>query len=133
WNWLCALVLFIIFISFTISFAFLLYKSVPIFMIELQELSEHLPALTKDYEEMILTLYESKALLPEAVHDKMDVFISKMETTIDDKITLVLENAFHVSEFVILIATVPVLVFYFLKDRYMILRWLNSLLPKKWR
>src|SRR5699024_12006942 len=77
--------------------------------------------------------YESTAFLPEAVHDKMDVFISKMETTIDDKITLVLENAFHVSEFVILIATVPVLVFYFLKDRYMILRWLNSLLPKKWR
>src|SRR5699024_1225174 len=63
----------------------------------------------------------------------MDVFISKMETTIDDKITLVLEIAFHVSEFVILIAIVPLLVVYFLKDIYMILRWLNSLLAKKWR
>src|SRR5699024_9224387 len=122
WKWSPAIALFIIFITFTSALAFLLYKSVPIFMIELQELSEQLPALIKDYEEMILSLYESTAFLPEAVHD-----------TIDDKITLVLENAFHVSEFVILIATVPVLVFYFLKDRYMILRWLNSLLPKKWR
>src|SRR5699024_12787976 len=81
---------------------------------------------------MIISLYESTAFLPYAVHDNMDVFISKMETTIDDKITLVLKNAFHVSEFDILIATVPVPVFYFLKDRYMILCWLNSILPKKW-
>lgn len=133
WKWSPAIALFIIFITFTGLITFLLYKSVPIFMIELQELSEQLPALIKDYEDMILSLYESTAFLPEAVHDKMDIFISKMETIIDDKITLVLENAFHVSEFVILIATVPVLVFYFLKDRVMIMRWLNNLLPKKWR
>src|SRR5699024_7075894 len=56
-----------------------------------------------------------------------------VSTTIDDILTLVLASAFHVSEFVISIATVPLLVFYFLKDRYMILRWLNSLLPKNWR
>src|SRR5699024_9540424 len=80
WKWSPAIALFIIFITFTRALAFLLYKSVPIFMIELQELSEQLPALIKDYEEMILSLYESTAFLPEAVHDKMDVFISKMET-----------------------------------------------------
>src|SRR5699024_1187983 len=114
WKWSPAIALFIIFITFTSALAFLLYKSVPIFMIELQELSEQLPALIKDYEEMILTLYESTAFLPEAVHDKMDVFISKMETTIDDIITLVLENAFHVSELVYLIVIVMVLLFYIL-------------------
>src|SRR5699024_5532422 len=85
------------------------------------------------YYVMNLTHNETTSFLPSAVHYKIDVLISKMETTIDDKITLVLENAFHVSEFVILIATVPVLVFYFLKDRYMMLRWLNSLLPKTLR
>src|SRR5699024_6387943 len=114
WKWSPAIALFIIFITFTSALAFLLYKSVPIFMIELQELSEQLPALIKDYEEMILCLYESRAFLPEAVHDKMDVFISKMETTIDDIITLVLENALHVSKFVILIAKLLFLVFYVL-------------------
>src|SRR5699024_11161367 len=56
-----------------------------------------------------------------------------METTIDDKITLVLENVFHVSELDILITTEQALVFYFLTDRYMILIWLNSLLINKWR
>src|SRR5699024_12850732 len=94
WKWSPAIALFIIFITFTSALAFLLYKSVPIFMIELQELSEQLPALIKDYEEMILSLYESTAFLLEAVHDKLDVFISKMETKIDYKISLVLEYNF---------------------------------------
>src|SRR5699024_6249231 len=71
--------------------------------------------------------------LLEIEHNNMVVYKSKSKIKIDDKIILGFENAFHVREFVNLIATVPVLVFYFLKDRYMILRWLNSLLPKQWR
>src|SRR5699024_12337574 len=59
WKWSPAIALFIIFITFTSALAFFLYKSVPIFIIELQELSEQLPSLIKDYEKMILSLYES--------------------------------------------------------------------------
>lgn len=133
WKWTPAFAMVIIFLLFAGVFAFLMYKSVPIFIRELEELSEQLPELIKDYENMILTLYESTAFLPEAVHDKMDVFINGLETRLDEKITLVLENVFHVSEFIVLLAVVPVLVFYFLKDKETIIHWGSSLLPVKWR
>ena len=133
WKWPTAFAITVVFISFAGLLTLILYKSVPAFITELEQLSEQLPELIRTYEDMIWMLYESTAFLPEAVHDKMDVFISGMEKRLDRRITLVLESLFHVGEFAVLLAVVPVLVFYFLKDQKVIFRWIRQLLPGKWR
>ncbi|HLR70240.1 MAG TPA: AI-2E family transporter [Pseudogracilibacillus sp.] len=106
----------IIYILFFSAVSFLFYKSFPVFVHQLQDLSEQLPQFVRIYEDIIYSLYESTSFLPEIVHDKMDDLISRIETSVEKQIEHVLEKATNIFDFVVILTIIPVLVFYFLKD-----------------
>lgn len=124
-------ILIIYFLFFASTF-FLFYKSFPVFVYQLQDLSEQLPQLIFMYEEIIYSIYDSTSFLPEMVHDKITNFIGKLEASIERQIENVLEKAINIFDFIIILTIIPVLVFYFLKDFTEIKHVTKSLIPKKY-
>lgn len=127
-----SLSIFIIFLTFIGIILVMFYKSIPIFIFELQELSEQLPQLLQMYEQMIYNIYESTSFLPEVVHDRIDDFISNIEARLNERISGLLEKLINISDIIVLIAIIPVLIFYFLKDYPLIIQWLTNLLPERY-
>ncbi|MEI3605794.1 AI-2E family transporter [Pseudogracilibacillus sp. SE30717A] len=123
-------VLIIYFLFFT-SVTLLFYKSFPVFVHQLQDLSEHLPQFVYMYEEIIYSLYESTSFLPEIVHDKMDELIVRIETSVEKQIENILERVANLFDFIITITIIPVLVFYFLKDFTLMKSSLQKIIPPK--
>lgn len=121
----------IIYVLFFASIAIIFYKSFPVFIGQLQDLSEQLPYLVTMYEDTIYSAYESTSFLPEIVHDKMDDFIIHMELSIEKQIEHILEKAENMFDFIILLTIIPVLVFYFLKDFTQMKRWFKQVMTKK--
>lgn len=126
---LAVLIIYFLFFAL-VSFTF--YKSFPVFVYQLQDLSEQLPQLILIYEDIIYALYESTSFLPEIVHDKMDDLIMNIETSIEKQIGNILERLANIVDFLIIITIVPVLVFYFLKDFSKMKIWFRKIVPKKY-
>lgn len=123
------LIIYLLFFSFTF---FLFYKSYPVFVYQLEDLSEQLPQFVLMYEEIIYSIYQSTSFLPEMVHDKITDFISKLESSIERQIENILEKAMKIFDFIIILTIIPVLVFYFLKDYTEIKSMAKSFIPKKY-
>lgn len=110
-----------------------IYKSLPIFVEQLEELSVQLPQLNMLYEDVLQSFYERTAFLPEMVHDKMDELIEKIESSTEKKIGTILSKLTDVVDYIILFTIIPVLIFYFLKDFQTFTIWIQNTLPKKYR
>lgn len=123
------LIIYLLFFSFTFL---LFYKSFPIFVYQLQDLSEQLPQFVLMYEEIIYSIYQSTSFLPEMVHDKITNFIGKLEESLERQIENVLEKAINIFDFFVVLTIIPVLVFYFLKDYAEIKYITKSFIPKKY-
>lgn len=122
----------IIYLLFFSLMTILFYKSFPVFVHQLQDLSEQLPQSMILYEKIIYSVYESTSFLPEIVHDKMDDFIYRIEQSVERQIENILERAANLFDFVITITIIPVLVFYFLKDFIEMKKSLQKLVPEKY-
>lgn len=122
----------IIYLLFFSLMTILFYKSFPVFVHQLQDLSEQLPQSMILYENIIYSVYESTSFLPEIVHDKMDDFIYRIEQSVERQIENILERAANLFDFVITITIIPVLVFYFLKDFIEMKKSLQKLVPEKY-
>lgn len=122
----------IIYLLFFSLMTILFYKSFPVFVHQLQDLSEQLPQSMILYEKIIYSVYESTSFLPEIVHDKMDDFIYRIEQSVERQIENILERAANLFDFVITITIIPVLVFYFLKDFVEMKKSLQKLVPEKY-
>src|SRR5690625_2336097 len=122
----------IIYFSFFTTILFIFYKSFPVFVNQLEDLSEQLPQLVLIYEDIIYSIYESTSFLPEIIHDKMDQVIIRLESAVEKQIEHVLEQATKMFDFVIIITIIPVLVFYFLKDFTHMKNSIQKIIPTKY-
>ncbi len=121
----------IIYLLFFSLMTILFYKSFPVFVQQLQDLSEQLPESMILYENIIYSIYDSTSFLPEIVHDKMDELISRIELSVEKQIENILERAANLFDFIITITIIPVLVFYFLKDFTQMKNSLYNLVQEK--
>src|SRR5699024_4805566 len=100
-------VIIIYFLFFTIT-TVLFYKGFPVFVHQLQDLSEQLPQFMVMYEDIIYSIYESTSFLPEMVHDKMDDLINRIEASVENQIENILERSANLFDFIITITIIPV-------------------------
>lgn len=117
---------------FSISFV-IIYKSIPVIIKQLEDLSEQLPQLMMLYEEIISSVYESTAFLPENIHDKLILMIEKREQSIEIKINNILEKITNLFDFIVLLTLIPILVFYFMKDYPTIRQFMLNIIPTKYK
>lgn len=111
-----ALAVSLIYVLFFATIGFILYRGIPLFLVQLQELGEQLPQLLVLYEDSIYSMYENTSFLPEVFHDKMAVVIQNIETKMATKLEQILEKLTNIMDFVLILTIIPVLVFYILID-----------------
>src|SRR5690625_4617699 len=126
-----AMAVIIIYLIFFAIVSITIYKAFPVFVRQLQDLSEQLPQLIVIYEDIIYSIYESTSFLPEVVHDKISEFIIKIETAIENQLTRILNKLTNIFDFIIIITIIPVLVFYFLKDFSEMKQWFRKWMTRR--
>lgn len=125
------LAILLIYLLFFGGAAYLIYRVYPAVIHELRDLNEHLPQLIEMYEKLIYQLYESTSFLPEAVHDKMDTLIIRLETTVENLLGKLLGGFTKIFDVIVFITVIPVLVFYLLKDFKQIKAYFKKFIPEK--
>lgn len=116
WKLKQSVAVIIIYSTFFVTVGLTVYYSFPVIMKQLTELAEQLPQLTVMYEQIISSLYEHTAFLPEVFHDKMTMAIQQIEQEMEKKIEILLESWIHLVDYVLVLTIIPVLVFYILID-----------------
>ncbi|WP_112181436.1 MULTISPECIES: AI-2E family transporter [Paraliobacillus] len=129
-RWLAITLIYLLFIT---SIGYIAYHIFPAFVLQLKDLQENLPDFIHTYRTKIYQLYESTSFLPETFHDRMDLFFNEIEEFITQYVTSILKNATKIMDLFIIIAVIPVLVFYMLKDYKLIKSSTAKLIPKRYQ
>lgn len=121
----------VIFITFFTIVSFVIYYGMPVLFMELEDLSEQLPQLVVLYEQMMFSIYDSTALLPEAAQEQIDLLIVNVQETIESYVKRLINRLIQSSDNLISLLIIPVLVFYLLKDFDKIKAYIHRLLPNE--
>lgn len=125
------LAVIIVYLVFFVGGGCILYKLYPLMLKQMIELSEQLPQLFSLYEEWIYNMYVQTTFLPEAVHDQMDAVFKRLETFGEKKLEHWIGNITNIVDIFVMIAMVPILVFYFLKDFNMMKTFSKKHIPQR--
>ncbi|MFC3039148.1 AI-2E family transporter [Virgibacillus xinjiangensis] len=123
----------LIYILFFGGTSYAIYQVYPAVVHQLQDLNRQLPVFIDMYQELVYQLYEYTSFLPETVHDKMDQWVARVETGVENLLDKLVGGFAKIFEMVVFLTVIPVLVFYFLKDYRTISGFFIKLLPKKYR
>ncbi|UFT97871.1 AI-2E family transporter [Radiobacillus kanasensis] len=129
-RWLAIVLIYSIFFG---GLGYLLYETYPVVLQQLNDLKNNLPVFMDQYRNIIYEMYEKTSFLPEKVHDKMDVILLEAENWLANVLTNAVKDLTKVMDVVIIVAVIPVIVFYMLKDFILIKRVMWKLSPKKYR
>jgi predicted PurR-regulated permease PerM len=106
------LLIYAVFISVCVV---ILMNVIPMFMKQVEELSEHMPELTIRAQSMV-DHFNNNNVLPGSVRDGINRSISSMEKQIEQKIADFLNNIGAVVNVLFIAMIVPFLAFYMMKD-----------------
>jgi len=106
------LLIYAVFISVSIV---ILMNVIPMFMNQVEELSEHMPDLTMKAQSVV-DHFNNNNVLPETVRDGINSSISSMEKQIEKRIADFLNNIGAVVNVLFIAMIVPFLAFYMMKD-----------------
>ncbi|MCP8616962.1 AI-2E family transporter [Salirhabdus salicampi] len=108
-----------------------LYKAYPVFVQQLKELTKNIPALMETFQGWIYNLYLSTSDLPEEFHDRLDEIFLQMEDFIASLLTNVISSLTGITDVFIILAVIPVIVFYVLKDYYRFKSAIVMVIPER--
>ncbi|MGI8316050.1 AI-2E family transporter [Halobacillus mangrovi] len=127
---LAILLIFIVFFTF-VSMA--VYRGFPHLLEQLKLLTEQLPQISETYQKWTKEFYAQTERFPDGIHEKLDGTFSQFEEWLTEKVMTIITGISGVFNMIVLIAVIPVMTFYFLKDYKTIGQWLLSLLPATWQ
>lgn len=122
----------IIFISFFSLLILSIYKGMPLFLAELQQLSEQVPGIINLYEELSDSLYSSTLALPDAVHEQIMTLLLNFESSLSQKIDQLFTWIVSSLDYMVSYLVVPIIVFYFLKDDKEIIAYCRRWIPERY-
>ncbi|WP_445490241.1 AI-2E family transporter [Niallia sp. 03133] len=123
----------LIYIIFFGGIGYGLYKGIPVFIDQLEELTENAPVLANHYREWIQSIQEKTKALPENMQAKVDNGIESFELKMDGLLTKVLQGAMDIVNSFVIIMLIPFISFYMLKDINAVKKAAWFITPKKWR
>ncbi|UOR12223.1 AI-2E family transporter [Halobacillus amylolyticus] len=126
---LSILVIFAVFFSLT---GFLIYRGYPHLLEQLRALSEQLPHLTEAYQSWTRELYAQTERFPDRIHERLDGSFANFEAWMSARLMSAVTALSGVFNVIVLLAVIPVMTFYFLKDHSLIFQSLLRLLPVRW-
>ncbi|MGP7816884.1 AI-2E family transporter [Niallia sp. 01092] len=123
----------LIYILFFGGLGYGLYKGIPVFIHQLEELTENAPDLANQYRGWIQSIQEKTKAWPPNLQDKVDNGIESFEVKMDGLVTKVLNGAMEMVNSFIIIMLIPFISFYMLKDINAVKKAAWFITPKKWR
>ncbi|SFL79440.1 Predicted PurR-regulated permease PerM [Gracilibacillus orientalis] len=125
-------IIFIYLLFFTLT-GYGIYISFPMWMEQLQEMQQNIPQYVDAYRSFIYGLYNQTSFLPEGFHDNLDQLFQNIETTLGEQLTNLLKNIPLLFDIFVMIAVIPILAFYFLKDYQQLQRGILKIIPQKYQ
>ncbi|RHW40591.1 AI-2E family transporter [Neobacillus notoginsengisoli] len=127
------LAVLLIYIVFFGGLGYGVYKGVPAFIEQIRELSSSAPAFAEQYRDFISSLEEKTKAWPVGIQERMDRGITNVEEKLIGLFDFVLAGLANLADSILVIAVIPFIAFYMLKDYELIKRTAWYLTPKKWR
>lgn len=129
-RWLSIILLYILFFG---GIGFLIYKGIPVIIDQLSELSSYLPQLLSNYHDLVFEIHNETSNLPLNLQDKLQDLIMKMEVGVNKLLAGSMNFLKTLLNSLLIIGIIPIIVFYFLKDREELKESFYSALPRKTR
>lgn len=119
----------VIYLLFFGGLGFAIYKGIPAVIAQVQELASNIPAFIKQYQ----SLLAKTSNWPFDVDEKIEQLVNNLEETTNAFSENVLHYVMNALDFALIIALIPFISFYMLKDFNAIKRMCWYVTPKQWR
>jgi predicted PurR-regulated permease PerM len=123
----------IIYLSFFGLAGYSLYLGIPVLIEQIKDLSNHLPAFAAQYRYWVDHVHTSTSHWPDGIQEEIDERIDHFEVWINEFLAKVVNNLIKMLNFVFVLAVIPFISFYLLKDYELVKRSSWYLTPQKWR
>ncbi len=124
---------FIIYLFFFGGLGFALYKGIPAFIEQLKDLSENAPEFANQYRDWISYIEKKTAKWPEGLQTRIDDGILALESYLDGLLSKSVNILISILNYSLIIALIPFISFYMLKDFDLMKRTGWYLTPRRWR
>ncbi|MFC0270106.1 AI-2E family transporter [Metabacillus herbersteinensis] len=128
-----SLSIIIIYFLFFGAIGYGFYRGVPILIEQLRDLSESFPQLTETYNSWIEKIKNETNRWPDGIHERVDDLFARVENGLASLIERLINSLRGIFDYLIILAIIPFLVFYMLKDHDSIKKAAWYLTPRKWR
>ncbi|MFD1736688.1 AI-2E family transporter [Bacillus salitolerans] len=123
----------VIYLLFFGGLGFALYKGVPQIIFQIREFTNNVPNLFEQYREWSLVIHSQTEQFPEGLHARIEEGLQNIEEGLGSLLTLLVEGIKSLLNYIIILALIPFLVFYMLKDYNLMKRSLWYVTPRRWR
>lgn len=132
-GWPRALAILLIYLLFFGGIGYGAYKGIPIFLNQLQDMTESLPLLVDTYKEWTDKIHDGTAAWPKQLHERIETTIVEVEALLGLWLAKAVTSVKHMLNSVFVFLLVPFIAFYLLKDIEHIKKTAWEWTPQKWR
>lgn len=123
----------IIYLLFFGGSGYAIYRLMPLFIEQMKDLSDHIPEFTEYYRSMLSKLYKETSHWPDGVQDVVENRIEALEKMLNQFLAKIIRFFSQVFNYLFLIAIIPFISFYLLKDIDQVRHACWYMTPSKWR
>ncbi len=123
----------VIFLAFFLLAGYGIYRGYPHLVQQIKLLNEQLPHLIEAYELWTKEMYEQTERFPDGFHDRLEESFANFEEWMNERLMNLIAGMSGLFNVIILIAVIPVMTFYFLKDHHYIMNAMLYIIPGKWK
>jgi predicted PurR-regulated permease PerM len=123
----------IIYSLFFGGIGFALYKGIPVFVKQIRDLAENLPYFANQYRYWLESIQDQTSRWPMGLHERIEDGIVGFEKRLETLLSTVLTNMVNILNSLFVIAIIPFIAFYMLKDINVLKKAAWYLTPRKWR
>ena len=109
------------------------YKGIPVLVNQLRDLSESFPQFTSTYKHWVDSIHNQTNQWPDGIHERVEDMLQQVEEWLALTVEKVINSLKGIFDYVLLLAIIPFLVFYMLKDNDQIKKAAWYMTPRKWR
>lgn len=110
-----------------------IYKGIPVILAQLKDLAESFPEFSKTYKVWLKEIESGTSKLPAFVHGQLDDLLYSVENYVDYLLSRTIEFLKGLLNSIFIIAIIPFIVFYMLKDHDQMIKALWYITPRRLR
>jgi predicted PurR-regulated permease PerM len=110
-----------------------LYRAIPALIVQLKDLSENIPAFSKDYINMVDGIQDRTAAWPDGMRERIDQGIVAVEERLNQFLSKILNGFVQLINSIVIFAIIPFMAFYMLKDYDLLKKTVWYITPRAWR